>query len=169
MGLFHLRHRNLSLLLLNFTTFLTAHSSSCWVSSLASPALQHASCIPQTCMPITCRGLIHASPSPRLLMKMKNRINLHVRFPGTSDCCQFSFLSLTTTAHPDLISSVKLCGCFSRVCQRVCYIWGKHPLLSTEPAISPQKKIRLFKHKMLSVNPSWLPRLQSSLRISQLH
>jgi len=42
---------------------------------------------PDWCHPLSCRRLIHASPSPRLLMKMMNSTSPSVRLPGTSDCC----------------------------------------------------------------------------------
>lgn len=68
---------------------------------------------PGWCHSQPCRGLIHASPSPRLLMKMVNRISPSVSLPGTSDCCQLDFQSLTTTTSPYLLNEAMWVICKS--------------------------------------------------------
>lgn len=171
MGLFHPRHRDLPLLLLNFTMFLSAHSSSLLRFFPGSPALQHASCIPQTsgirnlqrthpCQPITQAVDEDDEQHQPQCQTPRNIRLLPIQLPVISYYC---------TSRPYLLSEVMQIF-FQSMSKGLLNLKQTSTALhlSTEPAISPQKEFRLFKHKFLSVNPSWLPRVQSSLRISQL-
>lgn len=106
-----------TLLLLSFTRFLSAHSSSLFKSLPSRCQL-----LPLNwCHPQPCRVLIHAIPSSRFLMKKKmSRVSPSVSPPGTPDCCHLDFQSLTTTTNLVLISSVNLQGYSARAYKKLC-------------------------------------------------
>lgn len=143
----------------------SAHSSSLLRSLPISPALQNP---PDWYYPQPCKGLNHASPALRLLMKVTNRISSSVSLPGTSDCCQLDFQSLTTTTHPVLIFSMKICGysakSFAKFAANIhCFPLSRRAQHFTTVSIRASQAKFVFGKSLLAV-----PSLQSPLRVSLL-
>lgn len=142
MGSFHPRHRNIPLLLLNFTMFLSAHSSSLLRFLPGSPAQKLASCIPQT---FTIHNLQRTHPCQPIIQAVdeddeqdqpQGQIPRSIRLLPT----QLPVINYYCTFRPYLLNEVMWIF-FQNMSEGLVNLRQTSTALhlSTEPVISPQK------------------------------
>lgn len=156
---------------LNFTMFLTAYSSSLLRFLPGTPCPTACQLHPPDCTIHNLQRTHPCQPITQAFDEDGEQDQSQCQIPRNIRLLpiQLPVINYYCTSRPYLLSEVMWIF-FQTMSKSLLNLRQTSTVLhsSTEPAISQEKLFRLFKHKLLSVNPSWIPRLQSSLRISQL-